>query len=84
MQAVSVSVFVLQHFPDLSAVFDKMRVSLDNDTTLVPPDFLSWIGNFSLYTSFNYTKYDIMVRDFIFISPPPPPPPFPPCLIFFQ
>jgi len=54
--------FVRQHFPVLSSVFDQMRVSLESNTTLVPPDFESWVANFTLYTDFNYTQYNTMVN----------------------
>ena len=61
-RAYFVVVVVLQHFPDLSSVFDQMRVSLESNTTLVPPDFESWVASFTLYTDFNYTQYNTMVN----------------------
>ena len=57
-----ISLFFLQHFRNLSTVFDQMKVSLDNNTRLVPPDFESWVGNFTVYANFNYTQYNTMVN----------------------
>lgn len=45
-----------QHFTGYEALFDLMRVNLDG-VSLVPPDFQTWLANFSSATSFNYTKY---------------------------
>ncbi|XP_076461494.1 uncharacterized protein LOC143293986 [Babylonia areolata] len=51
-----------QHFGNLTEVFDRMRVSLPDDTTLVPPEFVNWVGNFTLFNDFNYTLFDNMLN----------------------
>ncbi|KAL8557996.1 hypothetical protein ACOMHN_063737 [Nucella lapillus] len=51
-----------KHFGNMTEVFDRMRVSLPSDTTLVPSNFVSWVGNFSLFNDFNYTLFDTMLK----------------------